>query len=940
MNRFQEKFQEFSKSRIFILLFGIVVLFIILILRLFYLQIIHGEEYDQKLTTSVLRNVNLPASRGEIYDRYGRPLAVNQVAYSIQIDGSISLDLSGQKTKLVMDFINYIKQSNLTLTDKLPITKTQPYTFTFETQKQEQQWKEQAGLSGEMMEASAFEVLEYFAQQLEIPQNFSEEEKRSAISFYISVNDTNLMALSLLKILQENNETLVDDLPITQQQPYSFLFDENKSKELSWKESVYMTTEEEKAYDASETINYLQDYFSIPQELPEDMVRKVIGIRYAMYLNRFYQYQPVTVALDVSTKTLANVEEVNDIFPCIIVGTDSLRNYPMGKYFAHIIGYTRKMTDRNYAIYKDDVDEEGNPVYTMTDIVGQSGIESIYERQLNGKDGKMVVEVDNMGRRMSTIQSQEPIPGQDVFLTLDSRLQKSAYDILEGTLRDVIKRKLNTAETSLQELFSRMITDNGISIDKICNSTEREQYVLYQKILEQNPEFELTDEQKTREFAQQTLISAIGTGEITPKQLVLVLIEQGKFSADEAYLAGIQSGAISALQVVNDKLDSGELTPGDTNLDPCTGSVVISRVDSGEVLASVTYPSYDTNRLTNNFDNSYYIDLLHRESTTPLVNRPLTERKAPGSTFKMIPALAGLETGVITPNTLIRDLGSYTKAGRPYAKCWIYGSNGGTHGAIDVATALAVSCNYFFYETAYRMGNAEEGTTEQCITTLNEYMAAFGLNDNTGVEIGESSPMMATPAHKERSIKTINPEATQSQTRWTDGDSIRAFIGQSVNNYAPIHMTKYIATLANGGTRYKMHMVSKLTNPDGSTAEQVEEEIENILELQPENLEVVYKGMNLVTSGTRGTLRNIFRDFPIEIAAKSGTAEEDKSRSSHSWFVCFAPYDDPQIAITVLLPYGEISGSPSAVIAREIIRDYMGLNYQPENHYMENILAE
>ena len=198
MNRFQEKFQEFSKSRIFILLFGIVVLFIILILRLFYLQIIHGEEYDQKLTTSVLRNVNLPASRGEIYDRYGRPLAVNQVAYSIQIDGSISLDLSGQKTKLVMDFINYIKQSNLTLTDKLPITKTQPYTFTFETQKQEQQWKEQAGLSGEMMEASAFEVLEYFAQQLEIPQNFSEEEKRSAISFYISVNDTNLMALSLL----------------------------------------------------------------------------------------------------------------------------------------------------------------------------------------------------------------------------------------------------------------------------------------------------------------------------------------------------------------------------------------------------------------------------------------------------------------------------------------------------------------------------------------------------------------------------------------------------------------------------------------------------------------------------------------------------------------------------------------------------------------------
>ena len=219
-------------------------------------------------------------------------------------------------------------------------------------------------------------------------------------------------------------------------------------------------------------------------------------------------------------------------------------------------------------------------------------------------------------------------------------------------------------------------------------------------------------------------------------------------------------------------------------------------------------------------------------------------------------------------------------------------------------------------------------------------MAAFGLNDYTGVEIGESSPMMATPTNKERSIRAINPNASESQVQWTDADSIRTYIGQSVNNYAPIHMTKYIATLANGGTRYKMHMVSKLVNADGTTAQQFDEVVENILELQQQNLDIVYQGMLLVTSGQKGTLRTIFNNFPIQVAAKSGTAEEDKSRSSHSWFVCFAPYDDPQIAITVLLPYGEISGAPAAVIAREIIRDYMGLNYEPENHYMENILAE
>ena len=949
MNKFQEKIQEFSKNRIFLLLCSITVLFSILIFRLFLLQIIHGEEYEQKLTTSILREVKLPASRGTIYDRYGRPLAVNHVAYSIQIDNSITLDLSGYKPKLVMDFIEYMKQKNMILTDTLPISNTKPYTFTFKTLQEEQDWKQQHGIPKNMIECSAEEVLTYFENELAIPSHFSEEEKRSAISFYTSVDDRNIMVLSLLKILDQNNETLVDDLPITQQQPYNFLFNDNKGKELSWKTTVDMKTEQQQAYDATQTIDYLQNYFDIPKELPSDIVRKAIGIRYAMFLERFYRYQPVTISLDVSTKTLANVEEMNDIFPCITVGTDSLRDYPMGKYFAHIIGYTRKMTDTNYDIYKDDVDEEGNKIYSMTDVVGQSGIESIFERELNGKDGKMVVEVDNVGRRMNTIESQNPVSGQDIFLTLDSRLQKSAYDALENVLRDVIKRKLNGGGTTLQELFSRMLSDNSISIDKICNATEGEQYILYQKILEQDTAFELTElteeERKAgkvnpRDFALQVLTSAIDKGEITPRQLILVLIEQGKISADAEYLASIQNGIISPLQVINDKLDSGELTPGDTNLDPCTGSVVISRVDSGEVLSSVTYPSYDTNEFSNNFNNSYYIDLMHRKDTTPLVNRPMSERKAPGSTFKMIPALAGLETGVIAPNSTINDLGYFTKAGKPYPKCWIYGSSGGRHGAVNVAHALEVSCNYFFYELAYRMGNASEKTTAQGIATLNEYMAAFGLNDYTGVEIGESSPMMATPANKERSIRAINPNASESQVQWTDADSIRTYIGQSVNNYAPIHMTKYIATLANGGTRYKMHMVSKLVNADGTTAQQFDEIVENILELQQQNLDIVYQGMLLVTSGQRGTLRAIFNNFPIQVAAKSGTAEEDKSRSSHSWFVCFAPYDDPQIAITVLLPYGEISGAPAAVIAREIIRDYMGLNYEPENHYMENILAE
>lgn len=948
MKRLLERFQEFGKNRIFIMLCGIGVLFFILVTRLFYLQIIHGEAYQQKLTTSVLKSVDLPASRGSIYDRYGRPLAINHAAYSVKIDDSINIDLKEQKNKLILDYYEKLKQANYTIGENLPISKSAPYSFTFsgtekEIKKAEKQWKEAADIPKSQMELSAEDTLNLLFQLKEIPNHYSLEEKRSILSLNLSTSDKNLMVLTLLQTLNENNETLVDDLPISPTEPYTFLFDDNKSKEHSWKQSVIGMSSKELSYNATQTIEYLRDFFGLSEILPKEIIRQAISQRYAMYLERFRKYQPVTVALDVSDKTLASVEENQDTFPGVIIDTDSLRSYPEGEYFSHILGYIRKMDSDDYNEYKDDVTADGELKYSVTDIVGKTGIEKYAERELNGTDGEMMVEVDSLGRRMNTLEAVEPVSGKDIFLTLDSRLQKASFQSLENTLKGIVKRKLNYQagkdSISLQQLFITMINANKIPIAQICGAKDGEQLAIYNKILASNPEFNLSGEEDLI-FAKQVITDCLERGEITPTQMVLVLIEQGKFTADAEYLAGIQSGQISALQVINDKLDSGELRPGDTALDPCTGSVVVSRVDSGEVLASVSYPSYDNNRLVNNFDNAYYNQLVMDTETSPLYNRPMREKKAPGSTFKMVTALAGLETGVITPKTHIRDEGIYTKASRPHPKCWIYGGGGGTHGSIDVAKALEVSCNYFFYETAFRMGNAEEGTTEQSITTLNEYMAAFGLNHKTGIEIGEAEPTMASPDSKEHSIRTLNPEATSTQIYWSDGDSVRTAIGQSVNSYAPIHLNKYIATLANGGTKYKMHLISKIENPDGTIDTKVDEVVENVLELQPENLAAVFRGMLQVTTGINGTLRGVFADFPVQVAAKSGTAQENLARNSHTWFVGFAPYDDPQIAITVMIPFGEMSGAPAAVVGREIIGEYMGLNYEPSNHYMENMLAE
>ncbi len=944
MRRYYEHFLELCKNRIFVMLCGVIVLFLIIVLRLFSLQIIHGEEYEASITASVSKNLPVPASRGGIYDRYGRPLAINTVAYSVQVDGSLTLELSDtEKQNLSKALMNWLWENGHQQVNSLPISLSSPYSFTFEgteeeIEKQENRWKASIGLEKRQYKMTAEECLAYLYEKYDVPSNYSPQQKRAYLSLVMS-DDRNLMALTLALKLNEFGETITDELPLDTEAPYAFQFGGNSNREKSWKESMQME-KEQLQYNSLQTLDYLRDFFGLPEGLPNDLVRDALGIRYSLYLKRYQQFQSVTIATDVSDKTLAYIEENQDTFPNVVIDTVSLREYPEGKYFSHIIGYIRQMTESDYALYKDEVDAQGNPLYSQTDIVGQDGMEKLFERELNGVDGKVQIEVDNQGRRMSVIDSTEPVPGKDVFLTLDSELQKVAYDTLESELRKAVLKKLTGGgknSVSTTELFTSMINVNHISAQKMLQAEDGTQKAVYDKLKQAIPTFR-PDQDDAVTVAKEFLIDGLEKGTISVRELTLMMIEQGHLPVTEEEKAGIENGA-SPLSLIIKKLSSGEMSPADTGLDPCTGSVFVTQVGTGEVLASVTYPSYDNNELVNTFNNAYYNDLL-QDGNTPLVNRPLKQKKASGSTFKMITALAGLETGTITPNTLITDKGLFKDAGLPYARCWIYSNTGGTHRAVNVSHALEVSCNYFFYELAYRMGNAENGTSNQAITTLNEYMAAFGLNDYTGLELDEYGPTMASPANKEKAVKTFNPDATTSQTRWTDGDTIRTAIGQSINSYTPAQITKYISTLANGGTLYKLHMVDHIQNPDGSLHSEVEETVENVTKFKEENLQAVYEGMYLVTNGSRGTLRTAFNDLPVKVAAKTGTAEEDKNRSSHTWFVCFAPYDDPQIAITVMIPFGEGSGTPAPEVAKAIIREYLGLDYTPTNTTMQTVLAE
>lgn len=934
MDTLKERLGELLRNRLFVLLAAAAVIFMILVGRLFFMQIVNGEEADASLTSSVTREVTIPAARGNIYDRYGRPLAVNEAAFSVEIDDSITVDYEDADAEAVSLYKKLIKNGYV-VGDDLPITKDAPYEFTISSDELEE-WKTNIGLTKKQMNYTAEETLNYLYERFGITDaDMTEEEKRALVSLGININDKNIMITNLIMTIETNGGEIVDELPISQEQPYYFLL-EDEDEILSWKSSVSMS-EEELDYDAEESMQYLIELFGIPENISPSMQRKVAAVRYSLYLQRYKKYQPVTVAREINDEVIATVEENLDKFPGVSVETESMRVYEDGEIFSNIIGYIRQISDTELQEYS----EYG---YTSGDIVGKTGIEKVMELELNGQDGKMLVEVDNMGRKISTLETEAPVSGDDVFLTIDKELQISAYNYLKDALADAIITRLTSelekdVPVTLKQLFTSMIDSNNISVTEVMKAEDGYQKVLKDIILAHDPDIDVTDSEDKTE-AKQVLTNAVDNGTISYTTLIYVMIEQGVITADDNYKARIASGELTPFNVIIEKLESGDLEPAETGLEPCTGSVVVSDVNSGEVLALVTYPSYDNNELVNTFNNEYYNKLLE-DPTTPLVNRPLMQKKAPGSTLKMITAIAGLETGVITLDTQIRDKGVFKDAGTPYANCLIYSLNGSTHGYVDVSHALEVSCNYFFYEVGYQLGNDTENPRSlKGITILDEYYDAFGLNSPTGVEIGESAPSMASPSYKEEVIKWQNPEATSSQTAWTSGDTIRAAIGQSVNSFSAASMNKYVATLANGGTRYKMHLLDKVKSSDGTVTEEVEETVENVLEIAPENLEAVYEGMLLVTQGSKGTLRTVFKDFPIDVAAKSGTAEENKNLSSHVWFVGFAPYDDPQIAVTVMIPFGDVTGSPAAVVARNVIGEYMGLNYQSDSGYMENYLTE
>ncbi len=376
--------------------------------------------------------------------------------------------------------------------------------------------------------------------------------------------------------------------------------------------------------------------------------------------------------------------------------------------------------------------------------------------------------------------------------------------------------------------------------------------------------------------------------QVTGGMLINVLYDQGVLDTEDDDYQAFQAGSIGNYDLIIDKINSLELTPAMLALDPCSGSVVITNPNNGEILACVTYPGYDNNRLTNTMDVAYY-NKLAADLSRPFYNKATQQKFAPGSTFKLVTTTAGLEEKVITRDTVYNCNGTFNLTETPL-RCWL--TTG--HGDMSIVGAIEESCNVFFSNVAYELGQNEENewSDSLSLSKLQKYAQLYNLDKASGIEIPEADPEVS------------------------DQYAIQSSIGQGTHSYTTTQLARYVTSLANSGTSYNISLIDKETDSEGNVTNDLTPSVESQINISSSTWDIIHEGMRGVITG-----KEEFADFEIAVAGKTGTAQESKSRPSHSNFICYAPYDNPEIAMAVRIGNG-YSSTNAVLTAKDILQYY------------------
>ena len=931
-------FKKISLKRTTVLILVFVIMSVVLVRRLFDLQIIQGEDYISKFQARTTKERVLKSTRGNILDRNGDILASNVLSYSL------TLEDNGTYTST--------REKNLTLN------------------------------------GVAYQVL----------QILHSNGDDITHSFHIVVDKNGEYAFDVVEGFTLNRfradiygQALIDDLKDEQKTATA----DQMMEFLTGSEKFSIVLSGDRAYTEDELTSH-----GLPLTLTKQEMLDIATIRYELNTNSFKKYMQVTIATNVSEKSVAAIMENKTGLQGIDVVEDSIRQYIDDESMAPILGYTGKASSEELTElrkqnpdYSNDaiVGKAGIEQYMELTLQGTDGKETVSVDNLGkvlkidedtkvepvaGDDVQLTIDTDwqsaiyqILKQRVAgvlltkidaaktfdytyvTDASQIRIPIYDVYNALISNsviditkfsnedasdIEKNLYAKFQQKQQrvfDTISTKLNGSnppaykdeDEETQEYLSYICNDllrdtlGIISKDAIDTSDATykawttdetislKDYLTYATsqgwidISSFSPEGEYLDSEEIYQALTAYIIDYLSTDTgfskllykymlqedtISGQEICLVLYEQGVLDKNDDDYENLASGAMGAYDFMINKIYTLEIEPAQLALMPCSASAVVVDVKTGDVVALVSYPGYDNNRLTNDMDTDYYAKLALDQSS-PFFNKATQQTTAPGSTLKLLSTIAGMEEGIIDEGTYIECTGTFDYVDPPI-NCWY--KNG--HGSLDIRTAIEQSCNYFFNMIGFQLGKVgdNEFSEVQSLNKLQEYASLIGLDRKTGIELSEATPKVS------------------------DAKAVPSYMGQGNNLFTTSELARYATVMATSGNVFKLTLLDKVMDPKGDVIQEYEPEIEEVVNISSNIWDVIHDGMRRVIQ-----THSQFDGLGVEVAGKTGTAELDLRHPNHGLFIGYAPASDPEYAVAIRIANGYSSGN-ACLIANDIFK--------------------
>ena len=931
-------FKKISLKRTTVLILVFVIMSVVLVRRLFDLQIIQGEDYISKFQARTTKERVLRSTRGNILDRNGDILASNVLSYSL------TLEDNGTYTST--------REKNLTLN------------------------------------GGAYQVL----------QILHSNGDDITHSFHIVVDKNGEYAFDVAEGFTLNRfradiygQALIDDLKDEQKTATA----DQMMEFLTGSEKFSIVLSGDRAYTEDELTSH-----GLPLTLTKQEMLDIATIRYELNTNSFKKYMQVTIATNVSEKSVAAIMENKTGLQGIDVVEDSIRQYIDDESMAPILGYTGKASSEELTElrkqnpdYSNDaiVGKAGIEQYMELTLQGTDGKETVSVDNLGkvlkidedtkvepvaGDDVQLTIDTDwqsaiyqILKQRVAgvlltkidaaktfdytyvTDASQIRIPIYDVYNALISNsviditkfsnedasdIEKNLYakfqqkqqrvfdtistklngsnppaykdedgetqeylsyicnDLLRDTLGIISKDAIDTSDAT----YKAWTTDETISLKDYLTYATSQGWI---DISSFSPEGEYLDSEEIYQALTAYIIDYLSTDTgfskllykymlqedtISGQEICLVLYEQGVLDKNDDDYENLASGAMGAYDFMINKIYTLEIEPAQLALMPCSASAVVVDVKTGDVVALVSYPGYDNNRLTNDMDTDYYAKLALDQSS-PFFNKATQQTTAPGSTLKLLSTIAGMEEGIIDEGTYIECTGTFDYVDPPI-NCWY--KNG--HGSLDIRTAIEQSCNYFFNMIGFQLGKVgdNEFSEVQSLNKLQEYASLIGLDRKTGIELSEATPKVS------------------------DAKAVPSYMGQGNNLFTTSELARYATVMATSGNVFKLTLLDKVMDPKGEVIQEYEPEIEDVVNISSNIWDVIHDGMRRVIQ-----THSQFDGLGVEVAGKTGTAELDLRHPNHGLFIGYAPASDPEYAVAIRIANGYSSGN-ACLIANDIFK--------------------